>query len=206
MFIDEFGDLAGSIQAKLLRVLEDGSLRRVGSVKERHVKVRLIAATNRELAKEVAAGRFREDLYYRINVLSIPLPPLRDRAGDIRLLIEHFVGDQWRVSEDVLDLLENYGWPGNIRQLLNAIERAKILAEGDEITQENLPAEIVAASKQTISSSELKVGSKLDLDSLNKMHVEQVYHRNQCNKTKTAQALGIGRRSLYRLLEKYGIQ
>ena len=206
LFIDEFGDLAGSIQAKLLRVLEDGSLRRVGSVKERHVKVRLIAATNRELAKEVAAGRFREDLYYRINVLSIPLPPLRNRVGDIRLLIEHFVGDQWKVSEDVLDLLENYGWPGNIRQLLNAIERAKILAEGDEIIQENLPAEIVAASKQTISSSELKVGSKLDLDSLNKMHVQQVYQKNQCNKTKTAQALGIGRRSLYRLLEKFGIE
>jgi transcriptional regulator with PAS, ATPase and Fis domain len=139
-------------------------------------------------------------------VLSIPLPPLRDRNGDIRLLIEHFVGDQWKVSRDVLDLLQNYGWPGNIRQLLNAIDRAKILAEGDEITQENLPAEIVAASKQATACSEHHVGSKLDLDSLNKLHVEQVYRRNQCNKTKTAQALGIGRRSLYRLLDKYGIQ
>lgn len=206
LFIDEFGELAGSLQAKLLRVLEDGSLRRVGSVKERKVKVRLIAATNRDLGKEVAEGRFREDLYYRINVLKIHLPPLRERDGDIRLLIEHFLDDQWKVSEAVVELLSNYTWPGNIRQLYNALERAKILAEGDEIIKENLPEEIVKGSEQQGISAELKVGSKLDLDSLNKLHVEQVYRRNQCNKTRTAQALGIGRRSLYRLLEKYGIQ
>ncbi|MFN6109350.1 MAG: sigma-54-dependent transcriptional regulator [Planctomycetota bacterium] len=206
LFIDEFGELAGSLQAKLLRVLEDGSLRRVGSVKERKVKVRLIAATNRDLGKEVAEGRFREDLYYRINVLKIHLPPLRERDGDIRLLIEHFLGDQWKVSEPVIELLSNYTWPGNIRQLHNALERAKILAEGDEILKENLPEEIVKGSEQQGVSAELKVGSKLDLDSLNKLHVEQVYRRNQCNKTRTAQALGIGRRSLYRLLEKYCIQ
>lgn len=206
LFIDEFGELAGSLQAKLLRVLEDGSLRRVGSVKERKVKVRLIAATNRDLGREVAEGRFREDLYYRINVLKIHLPPLREREGDIRLLIHHFLGDQWKISEEVLELLANYTWPGNIRQLQNALDRAKILAEGDEILRENLPEEIVKGSEQTHISSELKVGSKLDLESLNRLHVEQVYRRNQCNKTRTAQALGIGRRSLYRLLEKYGIQ
>ncbi|MFM7738484.1 MAG: sigma 54-interacting transcriptional regulator, partial [Planctomycetota bacterium] len=206
LFIDEFGELAGSLQAKLLRVLEDGSLRRIGSVKERKIKVRLIAATNRELQKEVAEGRFREDLYYRINVLKIHLPPLRERDGDIRLLIHHFLGDQWIISDSVIDLLSNYTWPGNIRQLQNALERAKILAEGDEITRENLPEEIVKGSEQQGISAELKVGSKIDLDSLNKLHVEQVYRRNHCNKTRTAQALGIGRRSLYRLLEKYGIQ
>lgn len=206
LFIDEFGELAGSLQAKLLRVLEDGSLRRIGSVKERKIKVRLIAATNRELQKEVAEGRFREDLYYRINVLKIHLPPLRERDGDIRLLIHHFLGDQWIISDSVIDLLSNYTWPGNIRQLQNALERAKILAEGDEITRENLPEEIVKGSEQQGISAELKVGSKIDLDSLNKLHVEQVYRRNHCNKTRTAQALGIGRRSLYRLLEKYGVQ
>ncbi|MEQ1903376.1 MAG: sigma-54 dependent transcriptional regulator [Pirellulaceae bacterium] len=203
LFIDEFGDLAGSLQAKLLRVLEDGSMRRVGSVKERHVKVRLIAATNRDLAKEVAAGRFREDLYYRINVLSIRLPPLRLREGDTALLIKHFLGDEWKISDEVLQVLTSYSWPGNVRQLQNALERAKILAEGDEILLENLPAEIISGSQQ---ASNALIGAKVDLESLNRMHVEEVYKKYDRNKTRAAQALGIGRRSLYRLLEKYGIE
>jgi transcriptional regulator with GAF, ATPase, and Fis domain len=131
LFIDECGELAGGLQAKLLRVLEDGSFRRIGSVKERRVNVRLIAATNRDLAREVAAGRFREDLYYRINLLTINLPPLREREGDVELLIRHFVGDQWQISDELLKLLSNYSWPGNVRQLQNAIERAKILADND---------------------------------------------------------------------------
>ncbi|MFY8200993.1 MAG: sigma-54-dependent transcriptional regulator, partial [Pirellula staleyi] len=104
VFIDEFGELAGGLQAKLLRVLEDGSMRRIGSIKERKVKVRLIAATNRDLAKEVAEGRFREDLYYRVNVLSILIPPLRERVDDIPILVKHMLGDQWKLGPGVQEL------------------------------------------------------------------------------------------------------
>ena len=202
IFIDEIGELAGSLQAKLLRVLEDGSLRRVGSIKELRVNVRLLAATNRDLAQEVAAGRFREDLYYRINVLTILLPPLRDRKGDIPLLVEHFSGRDWRCNDDLLGVLENYSWPGNVRQLRNAIERAKILAEEDELLPENLPAEIFRASRE---AAELPPRSDADLESINRFHIADTFHRYQGNKTRTARALGISRRTLYRLLEKHGI-
>ncbi len=203
LFIDECGELAGGLQAKLLRVLEDGTFRRIGSVKEHRVNVRLLAATNRDLAREVAAGRFREDLYYRINVLTIQLPPLRQREGDIELLIRHFVGDQWHISDELLKLLSNYSWPGNVRQLQNAIERAKILADDDWITKENLPAEIIHASQEVAS---LDANLKPDLETINRIHVQNVYEKNQRNKSRTARVLGIGRRSLYRLLEKYGIE
>ncbi len=202
LFIDEFGDLAGSLQAKLLRVLEDGSLRRVGSVKERKVKVRIIAATNRDLGKEVADGNFREDLYYRINVLSINLPPLRERDGDVERLIRHFVGEDWEIADEVVNLLAGYGWPGNVRQLQNAIERAKILADEQIISLENLPAEIVSSCQQQTFPS---TSTQQDLESVNRAHVLQVYQKHDNNKTRTAKALGIGRRSLYRLLEKYNI-
>jgi DNA-binding NtrC family response regulator len=203
MFIDEIGELAGSLQAKLLRVLEDGSLRRIGSVKERRVRVRLLAATNRDMAAEVREGRFREDLYYRINVLTIMLPALREREGDIRLLVDHFTGSEWRVDNEVLKIFENYSWPGNVRQLQNAIERAKILAEDEWIRAHNLPPEIV---KGATSSSVRQLGANMDLDTLNKLHVEDIFKRFGGNKARTARALGIGRRTLYRLLEKYGIE
>lgn len=201
LFIDEFGELAGPLQAKLLRVLEDGSLRRVGSVKERRVKVRLIAATNRDMEKEVREGRFREDLYYRINVLTIKLPPLRERPGDVPLLVEHFLGNGWEVPKSVMELLENYSWPGNIRQLQNALERAKILAEDHLIESKNLPPEVLDgnARRQRIP------GESVDLETLNKLHIVEVYRKHRGNKAQTARALGIGRRSLYRLLEKYEI-
>jgi len=203
MFIDEIGELAGSLQAKLLRVLEDGSLRRIGSVKERRVRVRLLAATNRDMAKEVREGRFREDLFYRINVLTILLPTLRDREGDIRLLVDHFAGPEWRVDDEVLRIFENYSWPGNVRQLQNALERAKILAEDEWIRAHNLPPEIV---KGASSSSVRQLGANMDLDTVNKLHVEDTFKRFGGNKARTARALGIGRRTLYRLLEKYGIE
>jgi transcriptional regulator with PAS, ATPase and Fis domain len=202
LFIDEIGELAGSLQAKLLRVLEDGSLRRVGSIKEQRVQVRLLAATNRDLNQEVAAGRFREDLYYRINVLTILLPPLRDRKGDIPLLVEHFAGGDWRWNDSLLEVLENYSWPGNVRQLRNAIERSKILAEEDELLAENLPTEIFRASREAAQSPP---GSDSDLETINRFHIADTFQRYQGNKTRTARALGISRRTLYRLLEKHGI-
>lgn len=203
LFIDEFGELAGPIQAKMLRVLEDGSLRRVGSVKERRVSVRIIAATNRDMETEVKEGRFREDLYYRINVLTVTLPPLRERPGDIPLLVDSFVGSDWSVEPDVIPLLERYSWPGNVRQLINALERAKILAIDETIAIGNLPPEIVRSAHSAAAPSP---GTTCDLDTLNKLHVEEIYHRHNGNKARTARALGIGRRTLYRLLEKYDIQ
>jgi DNA-binding NtrC family response regulator len=202
LFIDEIGELAGELQAKLLRVLEDGSLRRVGSVKERRVHVRLVAATNRDLQEEVKAKRFREDLYYRINVLTLELPPLRQRAGDLRLLVEHFAGDEWQIDPEVIPTLERYSWPGNVRQLQNAIDRAKILADDDHIHVENLPPEIVASAHER---PVIATTGDVDLDTLTRQHIVATYGRHHGNKARTARALGIGRRTLYRLLEKYGI-
>ncbi len=201
LFIDEIGELAPSLQAKLLRVLEDGTLRRVGSVKERRVRVRLLAATNRDLQEEVKEKRFREDLFYRINVLTLYLPPLRERPGDLALLINHFVGDDWQIDPDVVPTLERYSWPGNVRQLQNAIDRAKILADDDRIRVQNLPPEIVnsAHTRPHLASGDV------DLDTLTREHVLETYHRHASNKAQTARALGIGRRTLYRLLEKYNV-
>ncbi len=203
LFIDEFGEMSGDLQAKLLRVLEDGSMRRVGSVKERKVKVRVIAATNRNLEQEVKDKNFREDLYYRINVLGIEIPPLRHRTGDIELLARMFAGEDWSIDQNVMDRMNSYSWPGNVRQLQNAIERAKVLAESDRIELKNLPAAIVEAVEAPVASA---IGNgAIDLDTLNRLHVLQTYERCGKNKTKAAQSLGINRRSLYRLLEKFEI-
>ena len=203
LFIDEFGEMSGALQAKLLRVLEDGSMRRVGSVTERRVKVRVIAATNRDLEQEVQNKTFREDLFYRINVLGFQLPPLRQRTTDIRLLVDKFVGDDWIVDDEVMERLESYSWPGNVRQLQNAIERARVLAEDQRIEMKNLPAAIVEADVIPVAAA---IGNRdVDLETLNRLHVVQTYERCERNKTRTARALGINRRSLYRLLEKFEI-
>ena len=203
LFIDEIGELAGSLQAKLLRVLEDGSLRRVGSLKERRVDVRLLAASNRDLAEEVKEGRFREDLYYRINVMSLELPPLRERAGDIPLLVERFLGNEWEIDDEALRLLEAYPWPGNIRQLINAIERAKIMSDDFIIHASALPHEI-AQPEQGSGLSLMDAGD--ELAAIEKAHVIEILKREGGNKAHAAKALGINRRSLYRLLDKYGIR
>ena len=204
LFVDEFGEMAGSLQAKLLRVLEDGSMRRVGSVKERKVNVRVIAATNKDLKKEVEAGRFREDLYYRINVLTIQLPPLRDRMEDAIQLAKHFAGAEWNLTSEVVDLISRYSWPGNVRQLANAIDRAKILSEdGCTIECENFPPDIVDGSEK---SPIREISSSSDLEEINRNHVLATYEKCKHNKSRTAQALGISRRSLYRLLEKYEVK
>lgn len=204
LFIDEFGEMTGSLQAKLLRVLEDGSMRRVGSVKERRVEVRVIAATNRDLRKEVEEGRFREDLYYRINVLTIQLPPLRDRMDDAVRLAEHFAGGDWTLTPATVDLIRRYSWPGNVRQLANAIERAKILSDdGTTIDYQNFPPDIADGSNQ---QPIVEITNSTDLDEINRTHVEKTYLKCEKNKSRTAQALGISRRSLYRLLEKYDLR
>ena len=205
LFIDEFGELAGGLQAKLLRVLEDGSMRRIGSVKERRVKVRLIAATNRNLGSEVAAGRFREDLYYRVNVLSITIPPLRERIQDIPLLLRHLLGNAWQIGEGVAELFQRFTWPGNIRQLVNALERAKILADNSTIELQNLPPEIRHAllpANGSLPDSSPNIGDAVPMASISQLHVTEVLKRNHGNKAKAARELGIARRSLYRILDK----
>jgi transcriptional regulator with PAS, ATPase and Fis domain len=201
LFIDEIGEMPGSLQAKLLRVLEDGSMRRVGSLKERRVNVRLLAATNRNLAQEVKAGRFREDLFYRINVLSFELPPLRRRKGDIPLLVKRFLGSEWEIDSEAMAALECYPWPGNVRQLINVLERAKILADPPSIGLVDLPQELLHPE---LSGSESVPQADGDsLAAIEKSHVLEMLKRENGNKARTARALGIDRRSLYRLLEKY---
>ena len=204
LLIDEIGELAGSLQAKLLRVLENGTMRRVGSVKERRLNVRLLAATNRDMEKEIAAGRFREDLYYRINVMSLMLPPLRKRTGDIPPLINHIIGEGWEVDSAAMKVLEAYHWPGNIRQLQNCLERAKILSDNGKISVENLPPEVIANKQNNTGGA----GEHLtdDLASIQRSHIVEVLQRERGNKARSARALGINRRSLYRLIEKYTIK
>ncbi len=203
LFIDEIGEMPGAVQAKLLRVLEDGSLRRIGSIKERRVDVRLLAATHRNLAHQVAAGHFREDLYYRINVLSLDLPPLRQRVGDIPLLVKHFVGPGWDVEERALRQLERYDWPGNVRQLINAVERARIMAEDRILRVRDFPRE---AMEHKPAETQDIVHCQDDLATIERAKVVEVLRREAGNKTRAARSLGIDRRKLYRLVEKYHIQ
>ncbi len=213
LFIDEIGELPGSLQPKLLRVLEDGSMRRVGSSFERRVNVRIIAATNRDLEQEVRQGRFREDLFYRINVMSLVLPPLRERADDIPRLIQHFLPQTWRMNDDARAVLEKYHWPGNVRQLSNVIERATILADDQLVTIDDLPRDVLGRSpmrdhKNSPMAPSLPppiqtMGSDAGLDAVERAHVLDVLRNCQGNKARAARALGIHRRRLYRLLERY---
>ncbi len=209
LFIDELGELAPGLQAKLLRVLEDGSLRRVGSTREQRVDVRIVAATNRHLQKEVDAHRFREDLFYRINVLPIEIPPLRDRRDDIPLLIDHLLSRsaslRWEITDDARQALCNYHWPGNVRELSNIIERATILCENMTITLHELP-ELIARTLYR-NSVDLTDSEETDnLEERERRHVANVLFRERGSRKRTAEALGINRRSLYRLINKYGLE
>jgi DNA-binding NtrC family response regulator len=208
LFIDEVAEMSPALQAKLLRVLEDGHYRRVGSTKEFRASVRVVAATNKPLEAEQQAGRFRADLFYRLNVLTIDLPSLRERRGDIPLLVAHFLSSRqlgkrkFHVEPQVLEILQRYDWPGNIRELANVIERAQILAEGDTITRDDLPDSVLAARP---SNSTDILESPDSLDAREKKHVVELLGRHGGNKVQTAKALGVSRRSLYRLLEKHGL-
>lgn len=202
LFIDEIGELPLALQPKLLRILENGSFRPVGSQQERRVNVRIIAATNRDLLEEVEAGRFREDLYYRINVLSIKLPPLRERGDDLELLVDHFLGDEFQLEEDARQRLLAYDWPGNVRQLINALDRGKILAEDHSITLDDLPSEICNAEPRS-SSMESVHEDSIELAAIEKHHIESVLNQCQGNKALAARTLKIHRRKLYRLIDKY---
>ena len=202
LFIDEIGEMPGSLQAKMLRVLEDGSMRRIGSIKERRVDVRILAATNRNMSREVAEGRFREDLYYRINVMSLELPPLRKRLSDVPLLVRQFLGTGWEIEPEAKLALEQYSWPGNVRQLINAIERGKILGDDGIIRRNDLPREVTQPGSAPAISGELLSD---DLAALQRSKVVSVLRRVHGNKSHAAKMLGIERRKLYRLVDKYQI-
>jgi len=205
LFIDEIGELPLALQPKLLRVLEDGSMRRVGSHKERRVDVRIIAATNRDLAEDVNDGTFREDLYYRINVMSLKLPPLRDRVNDVDLLITHLLAADWEIEDNARAALVSYQWPGNVRQLMNVLDRATVLADNNMVTMEDLPNEIVEGPCEPAGSVTRVNHDTSRLDEIEKAHIIEILEREKGNKAGAARALGIHRRKLYRLLARFDL-
>ena len=204
LFLDEVGDLPASLQPKLLRALENGEVRRVGSTRARTVDVRVIAATNKDLEREVEQGRFRDDLYWRLNVIPIHVPPLRERTADIPLLAEHFLADR-RLSTEALALLTGYPWPGNVRELRNAIERAMTLAAADEIRADDLPERIRRAvpSAPLIADGSRRQASLRDVE---REYILEILRQVGGNKSRAAEILGLDRKTLYRKLEEYRIR
>ncbi|MBW2575700.1 MAG: sigma 54-interacting transcriptional regulator [Deltaproteobacteria bacterium] len=203
LFLDEVVDFPKEMQAKLLRVLQEGTFERVGDEKTKSVDVRIISAANRDLKKEVEKGNFREDLYYRIKVVPIDLPPLRDRKNDIPLLVDHFLKrivknsgkDSIDISHESMVLMMNYHWPGNIRELENAIQFAIVKCRGSEILPRDLPIELKDLTGMSHSRGPSK---KLDIDS-----VKSALKQTGGNKAKAARLLGVGRATLYRFLADY---
>jgi DNA-binding NtrC family response regulator len=206
LFIDEIAEMAGGLQAKLLRVLEDGHFRRVGSTREARADVRVIAATNKVLHEEMQAGRFREDLYYRLNVVTIELPPLRERRQDIPELVEHFLTTRQigptraRLAPEALQAVLRYDWPGNVRELANVLERAQILSEDHLITLDDLPEGLVEGVPAAAA------GDPDSLRAVERRHVQGILKREKGNKVRAAKVLGISRRALYRLIAKHGLE
>jgi DNA-binding NtrC family response regulator len=209
LFVDEIGEMAVGLQAKLLRVLEDGHYRRVGGTTEMTADVRVVAATNRSLEEEIKTNRFREDLYYRLNVITVTLPPLRERPEDIPELIEHFLATRQvgptrhSIHPDALNALVRHDWPGNVRELANVLERAQILAEDHCITLDDLPENLAAT--RLASPAALNGADPRHLESVERRHVLAVLQEEKGIKVHAAKALGISRRALYRLLDKYEI-
>ncbi len=205
-FFDEIAELSPPLQAKLLRVLQEHVIRRVGGNEPISVDVRVIAATNRDLKKRVEEGRFREDLYYRLNVVSLRVPPLRERAGDVPLLAQHFVRKYAAatgkavagLAGEALARLTQHAWPGNVRELEHAIERAVALASAEFLLPEDLPPEVRAVS----SAPPRLPGPRMTLEELKRWYVDTVLGETGGNKVRAAEILGIDRRTLYRMLER----
>lgn len=210
IFLDEIGEMSLELQAKLLRVLETGEFLKVGETKPVKVNVRVISATNRDLQKEIEQEHFREDLFYRISVFQIQLPPLRERVIDIELLANHFLqlsafktNKKIRsVSKQYIEALKQHQWNGNIRELKNIIERSVILCN-DELTVEHLPLEL---QKTSNSNQKGKTLSAYELASAEKLHIQKVLNYTNGNKTKTAELLGIALTTLYRKISEYGLE
>jgi DNA-binding NtrC family response regulator len=217
IFLDEIGDLGPALQAKLLRVIQEQEIRRVGGTASIKVDVRIIAATNRDLTARLKEGQFREDLYYRLNVVRIVLPPLRERRDDIPMLAHHFLQKFSGVDAqpirgfvpETVNLLRRYPWPGNVRELEHVIERAVSLSHGPLLLPDDLPEVIRRGAGEVVEAiveSPVEAnGGLLSLDALTKLHVIRVLKETGGNKVRAAKILGIDRRTLYRMAERYGI-
>ena len=207
LFLDELGEMPLALQVKLLRFLETGEFRRVGDVRERHVSVRVVAATNRDMEKEVAEGRFREDLYYRLNVVKLTIPPLRERKGDLPALIDYFIGKTKapakQLSAGALAALEQYDFPGNVRELSHLIERGVLLSKGNLIEAEDL---LLPQAAKKSTHAEAQLTPLCSLEELEKVHIESALKQMNWNKTKSADVLGISVRNLYRKIDQYGLK
>ncbi|HEY6873982.1 MAG TPA: sigma-54 dependent transcriptional regulator [Geobacteraceae bacterium] len=208
LFLDEIGDVSQTVQAKLLRVIQERDFIPVGATRPKNVDIRIVAATNKDLEEEVRNGRFREDLYYRLNVITITLPPLRERVEDIEPLASHFMRKYARrmkkevagIAADALLLLLDYHWPGNVRELENVMERAVILARQERITADLLPMKPLprdAAIPQT--------QTPVSLEELERAHIQQVLHQTGFHKSRSAELLGISRKTLDRKIAEYGL-
>ncbi len=214
LFLDEVGDLAPDLQPKLLKVLERKTFRRLGGTREIEVDVRLVAATNRDLEAEVAAGRFREDLFYRLNVLPLTLPPVRERSRDDLLeLVHRLMGDLRavhprgapRLADQALKLLLAYGWPGNVRELRNVLERSLVLSLGEEvILPEHLPPEVRAPSPSAAPVREHQ--SIMTLEEMERRHIERTLVMLDGNRTHAAEAMGISRATLHNKIRLYALE
>jgi DNA-binding NtrC family response regulator len=194
LFLDEIGDLPLAGQVKLLRVLETGQFEMLGSSKTRTAQVRILSATNADLQALIREGRFREDLYYRLNVIDIAVPPLADRPADILSLARHFLGENLQLSEDATTALLGHDWPGNVRELRNSIERARLLARDSIVVAAdlNLPAVARAAPRET--------------EQLSKEVLEASLREAGGNISRAAQSLGLSRQALYRRLERFSLR
>ena len=204
IFLDEIAEISPQLQAKLLRVTQDGRFQRVGSNREVRSNVRILAASNRNLDEEVKGGRFREDLFYRLNVVELEVPPLRERREDILplagLFIAEFAKGRARFSEAVAACLENYAWPGNVRELRNAMERAVLLSSGEFILPEHLPARVRDAAAQPASAS---LANPEQLEEIEREAILQALRKHNFNRTETAKTLAISRRALIYKLQRF---
>jgi DNA-binding NtrC family response regulator len=212
LFIDEIGDFEIGLQAKLLRVLETLTLTPVGGHEDRKVNVRVLAATSRDIRKMVENGTFREDLFYRLNVVTITLPPLRDRPDDIAILVEHFLKEisekkhtaPKKISPEVMRRFQQYRWPGNVRELRNTLESMMVLAEGDLLTERDLPERIAEASHEVAVPKEIPTG--LTMEELEKLAITKALDQCAGNRTHAANRLGISVRTLQRKLRQYELE
>jgi DNA-binding NtrC family response regulator len=211
VFLDEIGEMVPLLQAKLLRFLEEKQFKRVGGAQDVKVDVRVIAATNRSLQGEVKKGHFREDLFYRLNVMAVELPPLRDRKGDVPLLIDHYVdyfNTEFRkkirgVAPGAMAALQAYSWRGNVRELRNAVERAMLLAEGNELTESHFP--MLTAGEGELSTAMGLPGEGINLEALERSLVVQALERSGWNQTKAATLLGLNRDQIRYRIEKFDL-
>jgi DNA-binding NtrC family response regulator len=204
IFLDEIADMSPHLQAKLLRVTQDGLFNRVGSNRELHTNARILAATNRQLEEEVKAGRFREDLFYRLNVVELHLAPLRERPEDILPLASAFISEftqgKARFSSPVTEFLTRYNWPGNVRELRNAMERAALLSRGELILPDHLPSRVRSAEP---AAPTVEPGEAERLGEIERQAIFQALRKHDYNRTETAKALGISRRALIYKLQRF---